>query len=169
MQLTDIGLLADYWTKSDKDFMVGMGVDLSKLPTVEEFSGMLSEQIVLPYTEKRSYGMIWQLDGKAIGHSNVNKIVFGKEAYMHLHLWQNATRKKGMGCELVKLTLPYFFKNLQLQTLYCEPYALNPAPNKTLPKVGFKFLRSYVTVPGMINFEQEVNLWQINATELNNG
>jgi hypothetical protein len=45
--------------------------------------------------------------------------------------------------------------------LYCEPYALNPAPNKTLEKLGFKFLKTYTTIPGWINFEQEVNLWEL--------
>jgi RimJ/RimL family protein N-acetyltransferase len=60
---------------------------------------------------------------------------------MHLHLWYPDKRIKGMGVQLVKKSLPYFFNNLHLKTLYCEPYALNPAPNKTLPKVGFEFVK----------------------------
>jgi [ribosomal protein S5]-alanine N-acetyltransferase len=30
-----------------------------------------------------------------------------------------------------------------------------------LAKVGFTFVKKYVTVPGVINFEQEVNRWHM--------
>ena len=80
---------------------------------------------------------------------------------MHLHLWQTDVRQKGLGTAFVKMTLPYFFEHLQLQKIYCEPYSGNPAPNKTLEKVGFRFVKTYTTTPGWINFEQPVNLWEI--------
>ena len=80
---------------------------------------------------------------------------------MHLHLWNTGTRQKGMGTALVKLTLPFFFINYHIKKLYCEPYALNPAPNKTLEKAGFKFVKKFTTIPGWLNFEQEVNLWEM--------
>ena len=38
---------------------------------------------------------------------------------------------------------------------------MNPAPNKTLARVGFEFVKEYVTVPGSINFEQPVNRWEM--------
>ncbi len=158
---SDIDFLINYWLKSDADFMVGMGVDLAKIPNEEDFRKMLSAQLTKSYQEKQSYCIIWQLDGKPIGHSNINKIIFGEEAYMHLHLWKSDVRKKGMGTELVKLTIPYFFKNMKLKKLFCEPYALNPAPNKTLEKLGFDFVKEHITIPGYLNFEQPVKLWEL--------
>jgi RimJ/RimL family protein N-acetyltransferase len=145
-----------------------MGVDLSKLPSREEWYQMLQAQIDLPYNEKKSYCIIWEVDHIPVGHSNINKIKFGEEAYMHLHLWTAGTRKKGAGSELVKLTLPFFFRNFDLKYLYCEPYALNPAPNRTLEKTGFEFVKEYLTVPGWLNFEQKVNLWQLSRTDFIN-
>lgn len=59
------------------------------------------------------------------------------------------------------MTLPYFFNKLQLKRLYCEPYALNPAPNKTLEKVGFTFVKEHLTIPGSLNFEQPAKLWEL--------
>jgi hypothetical protein len=38
---------------------------------------------------------------------------------------------------------------------------LNPAPNKTLEKIGFTFIKSHTCVPGYLNFEQEVNRWEM--------
>jgi RimJ/RimL family protein N-acetyltransferase len=81
---------------------------------------------------------------------------------MHLHLWDEQLRKMGIGHDLLKMTLPYFFDTFKLKSLYCEPSASNPAPNKTLEKVGFDFVKQYETTPGWINFHQAVNRWCMN-------
>lgn len=161
MQIRDIPLVVRYWTTSDPDFLTGMGVDLNKLPDGETLTDMLTTQLELPTAEKASYALIWLLENTPVGHTNVNKISFGEEACMHLHIWQSGYRQSGMGTALVKRSLPYFFENLRLKRLFCEPYALNPAPNKTLEKVGFEFVKRYRTIPGAINFEQEVNRWKL--------
>lgn len=166
MEESDVANIVSYWHQPDHNFLTGMGVDIAKIPAEHDLRKMLFSQISLPYIEKQSYCIIWLADGKAVGHSNVNKIIYGTEAYMHLHLWQHATRQKGMGVSFVKMTIPYFFQNLHLKNLYCEPYALNPAPNKTLSKAGFTQLKSYTTIPGYLNFEQEVNLWHLSADQL---
>ena len=158
---TDIDLLIAYWISADETFLNGMGADITKMLSGDEWKKMLTGQISQSYEEKKSYCIIWLMDGKPVGHSNVNKIKFGEEAFMHLHLWKAGTRQKGAGTTLVKLALPYFFENLQLKKLYCEPYALNPAPNKTLEKVGFTFIKEHITVPGLLNFEQPVKLWEL--------
>ncbi len=158
---SDIALIVNYWMTSSTDHLIGMGVDLKKMPPAEQLTFMLSEQINQSYEEKKSYCIIWLYNGIPIGHCNINKIVFGSHAYMHLHIWNGMNRKKGTGVELIKRSVTYFFENMKLKKLYCEPYALNPAPNKTLAKAGFHFLKRYTTTPGAMNFEQEVNLWEL--------
>ncbi len=157
----DIALIIQYWLGADPVFLEGMGVDLSKMPSQAQWKNSLTEQLSQSIPEKKSYCMIWLVDDQAVGHSNINQIQFGKEAYMHLHLWRSDIRQKGLGTALAKLTLPAFFEQYKLDTLYCEPYALNPAPNKTLQKVGFQFVKEYITTPGMLNFEQPVNRWEL--------
>ena len=161
LQLNDIEPLTNYWFKSDPQFLINMGVDLSKMPVREQWHQMLHEQIALPYQEKQSYCIIWLRDNIPVGHSNVNRIIFGEEAYMHLHIWELGNRTKGMGFQFVKMTLPYFFKNMQLKKICCEPYALNDAPNKTMKKIGFDLIKEYITIPGWINFEQPVKHWEL--------
>ena len=161
LQQSDIEPLSDYWFRSDPSFLVNMGVDLSKIPPREEWEQMLIEQISQPYHEKKSYCMIWLLNDEPVGHSNVNRILFGEEAYMHLHIWKKENRTIGLGVQFIKLTLPWFFAKMQLKKICCEPYAFNPAPNKTLEKLGFEFIKEYVTVPGWINFEQPVKHWEL--------
>lgn len=161
LQAGDIDAIAQYWLGADPAFLQSLGVDLEKMPAKAQWTNLLAQQLSQSYREKQSYCLIWQVDGRAVGHSNVNKITFGEGAYMHLHLWEAGVRKQGIGTALVKMTLPFFFNNLQLKKLYCEPYALNPAPNRTLEKIGFEFVKEYVTTPGWINFEQPVRLWEL--------
>ena len=161
IQHKDIGPLSDYWFKSDPQFLVALGVDLSKMPSREQWEQMLEQQISQSYEQKQSYCVMWLLNHEPVGHSNINRIIFGEEAYMHLHIWEKDNRAKGMGLQFVKMSIPYFFKNMQLKKLCCEPYALNPAPNKTLEKLGFTFIKEYTTVPGWINFEQPVKHWEL--------
>lgn len=161
IQTEDIPHIIAYWQHASPEYLRGMGGVPAYVPDFDQWHSMLMEQIQAPYTEKQSYCIVLMLDGQAIGHSNVNKIIFGKEAYMHLHLWRPELRKSGIGSQLVRMAIPYFFKNMKLEFLYCEPYTLNPAPNKTLKKLGFEWVKEYITVPGTLNFEQSVNLWQM--------
>jgi hypothetical protein len=45
--------------------------------------------------------------------------------------------------------------------LFCEPNAFNVAPNRTLQKAGFKYLKTHMTVPSALNFHQAVTRWVI--------
>lgn len=161
LQEYDIPFIVDYWVNASVESLMAMGAVKALVPEANYWQHALQNQINAGYTEKQSYCMIWLLDGKPVGHCNVNKIEFGAEAYMHLHLWQADKRQSGMGASFVKMSIPYFFENLQLKTLYCEPYALNDAPNKTLQKLGFEFVQAYTTIPGSFSFEQLTNKWKM--------
>ncbi len=165
IQAADVELVCDYWSNSSPEHLLGMGADPAKFPARADMHQNISKQLTQDYPDKAAYCLIWLQDERPIGHTNINQIQFGKQAYMHLHLWHSATRQKGMGQQLVRLSLPYYFKHFQLQTLFCEPYALNPAPNKTVAKVGFRFVKTHRTIPGSLNFEQEANLWAMDRAE----
>ena len=158
---SDIELITQYWLGSDAAFLKAMGADINKLPDKVEWRKMLMEQLSQRLKEKKSYAIIWEVDGRPVGHSNINKIKFAEEAYMHLHIWDAEIRKKRFGTQFIKMTLPYYFEKFRLKKLYCEPYALNLAPSKTLEKAGFRFVKEYITTPGWINFEQKVCLWEM--------
>ncbi len=165
LEKRDLNAICDYWSNATEASLIAMGANIKKMPTRSQFHSMLNHQIELSLKGKNSYALVWEYKGNTIGHSNVNQIIYGSEAKMHLHIWNQNLRKKGLGQNLVQLSIPMFFENLKLKTLYCEPYAENPAPNKTLPKVGFKFVKKYTCTPGSINFRQEVNQYRIKRSE----
>lgn len=159
MTRADVDRVTEYWLNMEDDYLTRLGIDKQKLPDRDGWIRMLSAQLTQTTEEKQSYCLIWLVNGEAVGHTNINKIIFGEEAYMHLHLWRADIRKKGCGQAFIKMALPYYFNKFGLKHLYCEPYALNPAPNRLLPKLGFKLLKTHTCIPGFICFEQEVNLW----------
>ena len=161
LQHSDIDYIIQYWMTASESYLEGMGVDINKLPQREQFIQFLTDQINCPIETRKSYTIIWQLDNRPIGHCNTNPTTFGEEALMHLHIWNNEKRKSGLGLQFVRMTLPWFFNNLQLKNLYCQPYALNPGPNKTLQKAGFMLEKEFVTIPGAFNFEQPVKRWHM--------
>ena len=52
-----------------------------------------------------------------------------------------------------------YIKTFELQQLFCEPNAFNVGPNRTVQKAGFKCLKTYMTVPGPLNYHQAVTRW----------
>jgi len=94
------------------------------------------------------------LDGIAVGHSHINDIDYAKEAFMHLHIWNPTQRKSGNGFFFIRESIKIYFEMFKLLKLYSQPYALNPAPNRTLQRVGFKYVKTFETIPSWINFPQ---------------
>jgi len=159
----DFENMTDYFLKADNQFLHAMGVDPVKLPNRDEWLTLLLEDHKKAMMHKSFFYVTWLLDKIPVGHSNINKIIFGEEAYTHLHLWHGDKRKKGIGFGFMKMCIPYYFNNFKLKQLYCEPYALNPAPNMMLKKLGFDFIKQYETIPGWISFHQPVNRWCLDA------
>jgi RimJ/RimL family protein N-acetyltransferase len=149
--------MVDYFLNAADAFLEGMGVDPKKLPRRDAWveSAMLDHSRTEGEKE-RSY-LAWVCDGTLVGHSSVNRIKVGEEAFIHLHLWVSGLRKAGLGTRFLEASAAEFIRLFRLKRLYCEPYAGNPAPNRVVMKSGFRFVKRYRTIPGPINFEQDVN------------
>jgi len=159
--LADIPAIVSYFTEADEGFLKGMGAEKAKLPTRADWEQKLRSEFEKPLEEKSFFYIIWLAEGQPVGHCNIDKIQFGETATMHLHIWNTGIRKQGMGTEFVCLSIPYFFQQFNLQVLAYEPFAENPAPNRTLVKAGFQFVQSIYKTPGWINFPQTVNRYEL--------
>jgi RimJ/RimL family protein N-acetyltransferase len=153
----DYELMVDYFLVADEAFLRGMGVDPAKLPTREAWLDRLLPDLDREDREKQAYYLGWLYDGVPIGHSNVNRIRYEEDAYIHLHSWNPHLRGAGLGTDFCRRAVNVFIRKFALKRLYCEPYAENPAPNRVLSKIGFRLVRRHRTVPGPMAFEQEVN------------
>ena len=154
-------LMLDYFYNADDPFLRGMGVDRLKLPERSKWLDALLADHERPDGERDRFYLVWIFRGRRVGHSSINKIVLGIEAFIHLHLWDSQLRRAGLGTEFVRRSANFYFKRFNLEKLVCESWADNPAPNRVLEKLGFGFIRRYRTTPGVIAYEQDVNRYEL--------
>lgn len=160
MTLDDVDLRIEYFHGSSDDHLRLIGVDRTLLPTPDAWRAFYAEDYRRPLTERQNYSLVWELDGRPVGFSSTDRIDFGEEAFMHLHMINAPLRQQGLGRRFVALSVPVFFQVLELKRLFCEPNALNVAPNRTLQAAGFTYVMSHETTPGPYNFHQTVTRWQ---------
>lgn len=161
MQLSETGVVIDYFMNAAPEYLNSLGVDPTRVPERAQWQARFAQQFALPVEQRKIVLVLWELDGKAAGFSSSDKIKLGEEAYMHLHILHPERRQKGNGAIFVRQTAKIYFETLQLKRLFCEPYALNVAPNRTLQAAGFKYIKTHETVPGPMNFHQPVTRWMI--------
>ena len=157
----DVPHIVNYFHDAEPAFWELLGIDPAKLPSREEWTRDLQAQLSEPVESKDRYYLICEVDGEAIGHSNLSDIEFGRVANMHLHLWTPDRRRRGTGTRFIRGCIDRYFQVFELDELLCEPHARNPAPNKTLPKLGFEYVDSWVGIPGAICYPQDVNRWRL--------
>ncbi len=159
MRLDDVRIRISYFHDATDEYLRHLGVDRALLPTPDEWFESYARDYSRPLPDRQTYGVIWEVDGHAAGFSTIDRIHFGEEAFMHLHVLDASNRKLGLGTQFVRLSVGHYFGVLELHHLYCEPNALNVAPNRTLQKAGFRYLFSNEATPSPINFLQLTTRW----------
>ena len=161
MQLEELGVVIGYFHGASAEHLETLGVDPTRLPEPGKWRQLYQHEYEQPIERRRSFILLWELEGQALGFSTVDKVRFGNEAYMHLHVANPDLRQAGHGSACVRRSVDIFFEVLKLQRLYCEPNAFNVAPNRTLQKAGFRYVKTHMTVPGPLNFHQAVTQWVV--------
>lgn len=159
--LDDADFVASYFNDADDAFLHKLGVAPEKVPSHEEFWQSMVRDLEAPKDQKDRFYLVWELDGLGVGFSSIDAIAVGKQANMHLHVAVSAERMKGHGAAFIKRSVPIYFKEFDLEILYCEPNAFNTAPNRALQKAGFEYVETVEKVPGPLNFHQPITRWKM--------
>src|SRR5215468_4695276 len=83
----DIPDIVRYWTTLSNADAQRMGCDLSRVPTSEEYTRILAEQLQPSRETASAFYCMWVVDGKTIGFASLKNIRFGVRGEMHLHIW----------------------------------------------------------------------------------
>jgi RimJ/RimL family protein N-acetyltransferase len=159
LRLDEVGLRIDYFHEASDEYLVMLGVDRALLPSRGDWLAYYEEDFARPIAERETYNLAWELDGRLVGFSSTDKIDFGEQAFMHLHIVEEPRRRAGLGTEFVRLSVDEYFRALDLRRLFCQPNAYNVAPNRTLQRVGFRYVFSEEMQPSFINFPQPITRW----------
>jgi RimJ/RimL family protein N-acetyltransferase len=161
MTLAESEMIIDYFHSATPEHLEMLGVDPTRLPPPAKWRAHYQHEFALPIEQKASFPLIWREAGSTVGFSTADKIVFGERAHMHLHIVEQERRSRTIGAECVRLSVALYFETLRIRRLFCEPNAFNVAPNRTLQKAGFKYVKTHMTVPGPLNYHQAVNQWVV--------
>ena len=159
MTIDETDLIIGYFHNSTPEHLETLGVDPTRLPSQEAWRDRYRREYTLQINQRATLLLVWLLEDRPIGFSTSDKIVYGDRANMHLHVVGSDDRGRGVGSECVRRSVEIYFERLKLKHLFCEPNAFNVAPNRTLQKAGFKYLKTYMTVPGPMNYHQAVTRW----------
>ena len=161
MMGSEAEVIIDYFLRATPEYLEILGVDPSRLPPSQSWRERFERESARPTEQRGWIAVIWLLDDQPVGFSTSDKITFGEQANMHLHVIDPERRNRGMGAECVLRSADFYFERLKLKRLFCEPNAFNVAPNRALQKVGFKYLKTHMTVPGPLNYHQAVTRWVV--------
>jgi RimJ/RimL family protein N-acetyltransferase len=161
MTLVETPMVMNYFRSSTPEHLEMLGVDPSRLPDPAMWAERFKQLYALPIERRWAFFVIWQANGQNVGFSSCDKIAFGEQAYMHLHITQPDQRQRGVGEACVRQSVELYFSRLELKRLFCEPNSFNVAPNRTLQKAGFVYVKTHMTVPGPLNYHQAVTRWSI--------
>ena len=161
MMSSEVNIIIQYFQDSTPEHLETLGVDPSRLPPAQSWRERLQRECTLPIEQRAMMLVIWLSDDQPVGFSTSDKIRYGEQASMHLHVTEPERRHQGTGVECVRRSADIYFERLKLKRLFCEPNAFNVPPNRTLQKAGFKYLKTHMTVPGPLNFHQAVTRWVI--------
>ena len=159
MMSSEVNIIIQYFQDSTPEHLETLGVDPSRLPPAQSWRERLQRECTLPIEQRTVMLVIWLSDDQPVGFSTSDKIRYGEQAHMHLHVTEPERRHQGTGVECVRRSADIYFERLKLKRLFCEPNAFNVPPNRTLQKAGFKYLKTHMTVPGPLNFHQAVTRW----------
>ena len=159
MALDESDIVIDYFHGASAEHLELLGVDPTRLPPPDRWRGRFEYDYALPRAERALMLVIWERDGASVGFSTCDRVRYGEEAFMHLHVTDPKLRGSGIGKEAVRRSVDLYFDELALKRLLCEPNAFNVAPNRTLQHAGFRYVKTHMTVPGALNYHQAVTRW----------
>ncbi len=161
LRLDEVGLRIDYFHDASDEYLVMLGVNRALLPGRADWLAYYEEDFARPLAERETYNLAWELDGRLVGFSSTDKIEFGEQAFMHLHIVEEPDRRRGLGTEFVRRSVEEYFRTLELRRLFCQPNAYNVAPNRALQRSGFRYVFSAEMQPSTINFVQPITRWVV--------
>jgi len=96
MAEAEIDIVSEYFRSSTPEHLEILGVDPTRLPTPESLRERYRHERAKPVERRAWVVVIWLLDDRPIGFSTADKIAYGDQANMHLHVVDPERRKRVM-------------------------------------------------------------------------
>lgn len=138
--LEDAPAILSYWYDSSPDFLEGMGVDFSKLPSREEFQATLEQKFksgLSPDGQKLNV-LIVCADENAVGFHTLSPFTEGESGVFHAHIWDKSMRGKGIAVESYPLACRAFIEKFRLKKVLFKTPIQNKGALRIKAKLGLE-------------------------------
>src|SRR5262245_23069355 len=109
MALHEVGIVIDYFHDATPEHLELLGVDPTRLPSPSAWRERYAREYAKPIEQRATLLVIWKSGDQPVGFSSADKIVFGKQANMHLHVLRPEDRNSGFGTACVAQTAQLYF------------------------------------------------------------
>jgi len=121
MELAEAQLIIDYFHTATPEHLELLGVDPTLLPDPDRWMDAYAADYSKPIQDREFILVVWEMNGERVGFSSADKIRFGQEAFMHLHIVDPLHRRAGTGLRCVQQTVRLYFDVLQLAGCSASP------------------------------------------------
>ena len=101
MRPAAVDVVVDYLHGATAEHLELLGVDPAPPPGPERWRRTMQDQLATPVPQRLALLVLWELDGAPVGFSSADKIVYGEQASLHLHVRKRRTAHGAAGgsCE----------------------------------------------------------------------
>ena len=92
---SEFELVIEYFYKSTPEFLETLGVDPTRFPSPDSWRERFQRERARPIQRRTWLIVTWLADNQPLGFSTSDKIVYGEQANMHLHVVDPEHRNRG--------------------------------------------------------------------------
>src|SRR6266513_5451198 len=115
LSVDDIPLVNAYWANQTPSDYARLSLDPQKVQTRFLDADAVRQRNAVPFRDRSSDALIWELNGHAVGISTLRNIRYGHDGEIHLHMIDARFRQSGYGRRFFALSLNAYFQRFELQ------------------------------------------------------
>ena len=115
MMATEVDLIINYFLNATPEYLETLGVDPTRFPPTQAWRDRFHREGQLPFNQRSVVPVIWLSDDRPVGFSTSDKILYGEQANMHLHVTEPGRRHQGVGVECVRRTRRLLFRAFEAE------------------------------------------------------
>lgn len=142
----DVECLVDYWHKTDRAYLEGLGVDVSLISSRDSTRSRFVAALAHAPNGCRPVAAVAKSNGALIGYTLLNFVSDGK-AFAHMHLLQRTPLARAAAYRLFPELLRAFFESLPLDALVFQASVDNRGINRMIQRFGIKGVVSHLQKP----------------------
>jgi RimJ/RimL family protein N-acetyltransferase len=163
LQASDIEGIIAYFQRLSAVELVEMGIDSTSLKLEDDWKKWFEQNLYQSLYKVAAYFLIWDIDDVMVGFTFVDRIVYGRDAYMHMYLIQPQLRKSGHGQKFMRQSTKALFNQFKFDELYCEPSAINTEAQRALQACGFKYVKTHNKPSPDFAYKVPLSQWRLTS------